>query len=327
MDPQSRNLALILVFFSGIFSVQGSLAEPMGNGPQRISNQFPLSSYRLSLTPETPNIHPGWSIDSSFAWTNTFVLKKYLTVDTETRILQSNIDYGASDSLAFGFSVPLHWMGSGVLDSVIADWHDTLGLPGGNRDKLAQGGFKIRGLTRAGDEFLLPEEGNYLGDVVLSSKYRLFGSGQDTSQLSLRGTLSLPTSMAAEAKSAPDYGIALLGRMGKRSLRQYLSISGIFFGDRSLDTLTLLRSHAGLAYSAEYDVSEHLVVLFGLQYESSLSNDIPLYTNYSLYLDAGIAWRWNRDTTGRFVLRENPGASRETADVSFLFGVQRAFGS
>ena len=135
-----------------------------------LPNQNPVALNRPGLRPEltTLEINHEGSLSVTSGWTNTFNrYKGGAVVDTEVR----TVDVSTTQSLGEGFSwrgsLPMHWIGGGVLDSFIEEWDNAIGVPNRERERNP----KDRYLLRA--PHTIAQSGYFLGGVQAELDYDL----------------------------------------------------------------------------------------------------------------------------------------------------------
>ncbi|MGK0441617.1 MAG: hypothetical protein ACJA0N_001418 [Pseudohongiellaceae bacterium] len=94
-------------------------------------------------------------------------------MDGETYRAELNWRYGLSDRIELGLTVPFISHQNGGMDGFIEDWHDTFGLPDGDRIDYPKG--QLRYQYQQGDEILLDmqQNGEGIGDVTLAAAIQL----------------------------------------------------------------------------------------------------------------------------------------------------------
>jgi Protein of unknown function (DUF3187) len=124
-------------------------------------------------------------------WSNEFYDRassdEALLLDAESQRLTLAMRYGFANGWEGALELPFISSGGGVLDGLIESWHDTFGMPNGNRQLRPRDQYRIQ-YQRNGQTVLLRTTGSSsVGDLRLSAGKAL------TPALTLRGLLQLPT--------------------------------------------------------------------------------------------------------------------------------------
>lgn len=307
--------------------VTDALAEELpnwDNGPVEMRDQHPLALMHLSAIPQSPEVLSKGETAGrlSFAWSNTLNRRKdtYL-IDAETRVIDSTLRYGITDSSEVQFLLPIVYRGEGILDPILDDWHKMFGLPRGKRDKVDDNGFSLSGENDDGSEFALTGSGTRLGNLQLGLK-SLFTKGDDTSP-AWAGLiqLSLPTASGSYGHESLDVGLSLFGSKRWDDLSSYWGANYMYYGDPETQNLRF-RQHRFSGYSgAEYRLFSWLQPYIGVLVKNGLLDGVSKFPNYSVYLDTGFYIPITEDTKLEFLFRENPTPRDGTVDATGLLAI------
>ena len=110
-------------------------------------------------------------------WSNTAAIEnrgdESLVLDAERRDWQLTLAHAVSSKFAVRAQLPYRTVSGGMLDGFIEEWHETFGMPNGNRPQLPQDELGIQYRRNAADVYA--RTGNYsgLGDLTLGIGYQL----------------------------------------------------------------------------------------------------------------------------------------------------------
>jgi hypothetical protein len=170
-----------------------------------------------------------------------------IVLDGETYRTVVEASYGLSDRLAVGVTLPFVAHTGGFLDSIIHEWHDSLGLSNTRREVFPPDALQYSYSGGAG-QFALLQRTRGIGDVRLTADWRLREGGAHGRSLAVRGGLKLPTgaSESLHGSGSTDVSLQLLSidRATLAAWRTTLDwmIGGLWLGDS--DVLDGLRRDA-----------------------------------------------------------------------------------
>jgi hypothetical protein len=244
--PLFAPLLIFLVILATSAWGQGAF-EQAGRGPIRIRNQFPLSLPFLEFAADD-----NWMLkkrelrlDFHYAHSNTFVKSSgivrniqprngrgVLTREVAERLVQEqpeeeaflfdteverwslNVFYGLSDAVMIEAELPILRFGGGFLDPVIENFHNTFGFPDDSRPDFRKNISEAFLYINRQFLYFGPEDldGAGLGDLVLSSKFRLLRGGKSWPAITARAVIKLPTGdpQKLRGSGSMDYGLDLI---------------------------------------------------------------------------------------------------------------------
>ena len=303
---------------------QNLYTENWLQGPIEIESQFPADLLHSSLRPQSPKTlqKNSFKLGANFIWSNGFNLEENILFDSETRVVNLNTDYGVTDSFQVGLNVPIVWRGAGVLDNFITQFHDTFGLPQGNRERQDQDLYQVTGRNSDGSRFSHTDTGTELGDITLRSKYLLTPGNQQSSAWSLLSEVRLPTATAnTYGQDAIDIQLGILGSKAWQETALYWGASYIYFFDQQIEGIQFDAHNLQGFLGLEYALSEKVSLLTSFLVTNAALTGIDGIPGYTTYIDIGAKYKLNQRSTLEFLLRENPAPSESTIDASFLFGI------
>jgi len=294
-------------------------------GPIQIENQYPLAQLHLSLSPESaPVLGQGHSkLILADAWSSSAIKRGgNYTIDGETHQLGVEYVYGLLSDFDLSLSLPFLFRNAGVLDRPIRGWHDFFHLYQGFRDDLPTDDYNVSGIKWDGNEFNL-RSGGALSSTKLSGKYSL--SDDSSGQWSLEAKIGLPASDPAFGQQGLDGLLALLGSTGWQRLSLYYGGGPLIYSDTSVGGVDFNRFHFEGFGGLEYRLLESMSLLCSIYGGSKEIKNLPLHPGYTLYLDFGSKIRLSPNLLLDLLVRENPGASRGSADVTLLSALESAW--
>lgn len=208
-------------------------------GPLVITNHHPLTEMFLTPVPQAATVMPPG--DASFTlrldWVNNIIreLDSGVIYDVDFECIYATAEYrrallGGELSARLPVSARSH----GILDSIIADWHNAFGLRNGHRDDLPDYMYHYTIVTREG--LVYNEEGDTygVGDLALSYKYPLWNRDDGADAAALRVGLKAPLGDPDKALGSGNWDLqlgALYQRQLSSRLRGYLNADWVFIGE------------------------------------------------------------------------------------------------
>ncbi len=294
------------------------------SGPVAIRNQFPLTTAHLSILPQTASVLPSGAANLSLSsvWSNSFVERDSIVVDSESLELRSRVRLGMGSGIEGTLELPFFWSGGGVLDRPIDWWHRAWGFPRGGRDSWPDDSYEVSGITEAGEPFDLKQSGLRLGNIVVGTKIALKDDGG--SAYSALAELSLPKVSPGYGHQGVDINLGLLWSRGFSWAAFHSGVSVFWVGADEYRGIPLSTVHGEGFLSVEKPVTSRVSLLGTITAASETVTDIAGFPEYALYLDVGA--RIGIDTNRWLVLacRENPAPHDATTDVSFLLSFEQA---
>jgi len=212
--PSAAVLAMLLAATS-------ARAQQPSFGPLTYEEGAPLQ--RLGFTAAMENADPvpagTWALEMVNAYSNVFeqdsTTTHVLFLDMERLITGLTVRWGARESLELGARLTLETTGPGVLDGLIVEWHELLGLGQANRDRFDENRYRQWLSDGNGGVFLdKPRRTFGLHDVRVSAKWRAWRSGDGRSVLSLRSVARVPAVDGTTGNGHVDGALMALWRQG-----------------------------------------------------------------------------------------------------------------
>lgn len=143
----------------------------------------PTGQFEGTLTSDVTN---SFATDSS--GTETVML------DGETYRFNLALRYGIAPNCQIGIDIPYLAEGGGVLDGFIEDFHDTFGLPQGDRTSFPRNRLLYQYSNNGTTKVLVNDGSNGIGDIRLSGAWQLHqGDTESPLAVALHASIKLPT--------------------------------------------------------------------------------------------------------------------------------------
>lgn len=135
-----------------------------------------------------------------------------VVLDGETHRMRVSLHYGVSDKLSATIVAPLVAHSGGFMDGFIQDWHSLFGMSNQRRRAFDDEALNFVYSAHGEEHFALTHRSRGLGDVRLSTDWRLTATAVDASGLLLRFGLKLPTgsSRSLHGSGSTDLSLQLL---------------------------------------------------------------------------------------------------------------------
>ena len=152
--------------------------------------------------------------------------------DMEVARIALRAAWGLGTGTEVGVEAPLLWMGAGLFDEVLIEYHQTFGFSSGDRDDAPRNRFAYE-VTDGRDTYAPdPDERIGLGDLILGVKQRLAGRPGTSFSLAARGLLKLPTGRSSDGYGSGgadgSLGLVFAGRSGPFGF--YGNLDGLYLG-------------------------------------------------------------------------------------------------
>ncbi len=301
---------LSLALFAGLLPAGAAASQEPATldpeGPVEIRDEQVLAQSRLTLPPIGPDTVPGgrWAFrlgslrSNSFGWVQDIPGQmpsdRRVLVDGETHTLDLNVARGVGRNAQVAVRVPLRWRGGGFLDGLIDKWHQTLGLPDGDRPYFYTDAFQVEGVTESFQPFSWSDErGTGLGNIEVEGRWRFRDGGRDGWRWAAAARLAVPTGTAPFNEDDAGFGMQVV--TAKRlagPLDLFLGAGGTVQGSGPVRGITYetWRIHSFLAF--EWRMFRRFHLGAETDVASRLIRDIDLYPGF----------HWITNVTGRIPL-------------------------
>ena len=203
-----------------------------------------------------------------------------------------------------GVSVPWVWLTRGAFDGFLNDYHDALGLPGGDRSHLPENELAYLVVSRGRTYDPDPPAGGGVGDVDLSMSFTLLPGGARGWSALARGSVQLPTGDTGDGHGSGSVDLTGGGAAAWRGDR--LSLSGsldlVYVGGSAPPALHLATHAAAQATAGgSFQLGRETWVSGQLTwYASPYDTGVRMFDRDVLMLALGLQGRWS--TRGRWSL-------------------------
>lgn len=246
------------------------------SGPISIVNQSPIQLLFLQATPDRASTLPvgHYSIRLNTTVTNTLLSQQSeqfdATIDMETIRTSLELNYGVTQRLELGISIPVADYYSGFMDKPILDVERTFGKARGLREQEEANQF-IYSVKKNGQVFISSSDNSTgIGDLVLKAKGKIWEEGRILPILSARVAVKLPTGNDDRAFGSGkiDWGAGLLLQKNINKMSIYLNADVSFPGDAYEDAIGSLEEFYTFMLGTEYRFTPHFSVLVQLNWIS-----------------------------------------------------------
>jgi hypothetical protein len=131
-----------------------------------------------------------------------------LFLDGETHRLALMMRQGFDDGYEWGIELPYLSHSGGFMDNFIERWHETFGLPKGDREVTPPNQINYRYTRNGADLVRVTQSAEGLGDIRLSGAVQLTRNSGER-MVALRGSLKLPTGDSATLLGSGSTDLAL----------------------------------------------------------------------------------------------------------------------
>ena len=243
-----------------------------------------------------------------------------LILDGETHSLDIGVEYGLNHSWQIDAQLSYLRHSSGNLDGLIQNWHDLIGLDGGDRSRLGRDNF-LFSYTNNEVQNLIDAPVSGINDLRIGLGYQLQQNWVDN--FMFRFGLSLPTGNAEKLigsdKLDVDAGIYISNQGSQRweKFGWHANLGYVFIGD---DQALGIKTKSGTWFNSlgAYWVINSTVTLKGQldSHGAFFQSDVPTLTRSTTELTLGLALQSKRFGTFDIHFSEDITVNR-AADFSF----------
>ncbi len=144
------------------------------------------------------------------SFTRSYLSDESILLDGESYYLTTVLRYGWRHNIEVGLDIPSVSHSGGIFDHFIEGWHETFGLPDGNRSARPRNQLEYSYSRNGNIEQIVDESSVGIGDIRLSCAYKFWASGSKDAVRSLawRTTLKLPTGSAGQLRGSKSVDVA-----------------------------------------------------------------------------------------------------------------------
>ncbi len=168
------------------------------------------------------------TLDQANNYVNELNAAESLVLDGESTRLTVSGRYGIGHSLELGIAVPFLVIGGGFLDNFIESYHSTFGFPNGGRELAPKNRLLYRYQKNGVTLLNMEQSGQGVGDVSMSAAWQIYRSADSRRNLTLRGSLKLPTGDAGTLRGSgsTDLSAWMIGNWGQQFSLGQVTIFG-----------------------------------------------------------------------------------------------------
>ena len=203
-------------YIAALVSIPSAVAHGQDQSLFSTSDQNPfIQLYSLPSPAAYPAPAPGrWAWRFGFDLASSAITEarptgERIVMDGETYRTSIALDYGVSERLAVGLTVPLVAHSGGFLDGFVQDWHDLFGLSNERRADFEDNLLDYSYVENGVEVFALRDRGRGLGDVRLTADWDLQSAPDATRNLVLRSGLKLPTGSSDTLRGSGSTDLSL----------------------------------------------------------------------------------------------------------------------
>lgn len=260
-------------------------------------------------------------VDLGFHWANNFVLGDTFVIDAETYIATVGGWYALHREFYIGAEIPVLARGSGILDPLIDEVHETFHFGDGQRSERGTNDYNIS-IQQPGGETARLDQGFGLGDIVLKTHWNLNDGGKWFPAVSLQGLMSLPTSTKGFGSSGMDVGLAVsFYKTFWKRFHLYAVLGGTYLTDSKTEGIRYERETNQAVVGAEVRVgSEVSIIVQYMSFSPLLRSPTPLNRTRN-YVTGGIKWEFMPGSALELGVVENLYPFTSSSDIALSAGL------
>ena len=322
--------ALILAAAAPVFAQDSvwSRDPAVGLGPLFLHAQSPLTIFRLSPTPLTPETLPSgtWEAGTMIDWANYFDdgLPLYM-IDAESARLSLGAAYGITDRLEVHAIFPVSYRGGGILDRFIENFERLVGMVNKQREDFPRNRYYI---LINGDDGTYQRSGRDAGwgteDSVVGLRYQVLPGTETTPAVVAGLAIKFPTGRASSLYSSGGVDVSFeLGagqRLGRR-FHLYGSLAATRFQQLEMAGVELTRTQFTWLGAVEYAHSPRTSYLVQALVTSPGAKHFGGFSQSTYEVSVGFKHLLRPDLMFEAAVTENVFVFSNSEDVAFHFGL------
>lgn len=300
---------------------------PLRMGPLGVRGHSLFQLSTIDFTPDAPVSIPDgeWELHTSITWLNVFNYQSetYL-IDGEFVRAAATLWYGITDRWQVALTVPVEYIGGGLMDSFIEGFHDFAGLDQGGRREFDRDGFRI---GVAGEDGILDwrpsDSGSRLGDVTIALRHRAIDATPGAPGFSFGFKLKFPTSADSDFYESHNLGLGVDANLfyPVDDWFFYLGFSAAMIGDAEVIGEPLEPFQVSFLAAIERKIDDDFSVVAQILTQSPIARTFHEFAEWSTELSLGVKIRLLDNVTFQCALLENLFRFDNSAD----FGVHVGF--
>ena len=181
--------------------------------------------------------------------------------------------YGVTERVEVGVEIPFVHLSGGVLDGFIRWFHRLMGPEKEERDKAGNNKFNYS-FRHNGVDWFSPKRGTFgLGDIALTSKFKLFSSDRYLADLSARVAVKFPSGKPQLSLGSGNWDFAF-GLCFDYGLHErwvtYLNLGGVIVGQPETPADIKVHNYFTGMLALEFLATEKLSLIAQLNHNTSL---------------------------------------------------------
>lgn len=295
--------------------------DPVRPGPLGVRGHSLFQIATIDFTPDAPFGMPEGAVElhASLTWLNIFNYDPGdFAIDGEFARASATLWYGLSDDWQVGLTVPIEYVGGGLMDTFIEGFHDFLGLSQGGREEFEEGRFQIGKADPPGSlQWEDSDSGVHLGDVTLSVRH------QWSSRLSIGFKLKFPTSAPNDFYESHSMGVGVDANLvvPVDDWLFYFGFSAAMVGNIEVLGERLEPFQMSFLAAVERVIAEDLSIVAQVLAQSPIARDFHEFSDWSSEVSLGLKVRILDGVTLQVALIENLFRFDNSAD----FGIHAGF--
>lgn len=298
MSKKKIVILFLILFFCGKASAK--ILDLHHSGPLQTRTQNPLYLLFVVTPWESPHtINRGqWETTLNTTFSNIFEYDQSgntrLNIDMELWRTAIGVTYGLSDNIDVKIEIPMISNSGGFLDPFIQWYHNTLGVPNGGRQLVANDQFTYT-LSQNGTTLINASACDLcLSDISIRFKYHIDQTFLPL-DLAIAPIFKLPTGAKSHGLSSGhfDGGLSFLAQKSLKRFHLTTQLGlGVLGGHEALDPI-LRSTYFSFGQSIEFQINNALAVVGQLTGNTGVFHGVDGSPLSSLVLDLNIGFTGN----------------------------------
>ena len=249
-------------------------------GPLESRNQYPIYLLFYNFTPASAQTLPPhqFQLKTGISISNVFLYQASspgydVRMDLEVFRPFLHLRYGVTERIEVGAEIPFSHLSGGVLDGFIRLVHNFLGSEKDLRQVAGNYNFNYS-FKHNDTDWFSPMRGTFgLGDVALTSKFKLFSSDLYLTDLSARVAIKIPSGDPQLSLGSGNWDFAF-GLCFDYGLHErwvtYVNLGGVIVGQPDTTADIKVNNYLTSMFAMEYLATEKLSLIVQFNHNSSL---------------------------------------------------------
>lgn len=300
--------------------------EPLRPGPLGVRGHSLFQVATVDFTPDAPLYLDAGSFElhTSITWLNVFnYVENAYVIDGEFARASVTAWYGLTDRWQIGATLPIEYIGGGLLDTFIEGFHDAFRLDQGGREEFEEGKFQVGTSNgRGGFDWRSSKTSASIGDIVLASRYRILDPTETAPGVSVGFRMKVPTAARTDFYESHGIGLGLdmnvFYPFGDWLL--YGGFSAAMVGETEVLGQSLEKMQYALLLAVERRISPDLSIVAQLLAQSPLARHFHEFSDWSTEVSLGMKVRLHPHLTLQIAAIENLFNFDNSPDLGFHLG-------